>query len=92
MECKNCGCLMNKVTHTRQIQFRTHTGRIKIIIRRRRVCRHCQLPFITVEYPEDEDNRNHPEEPEALPPIDPAGNPSGKSVAPDHKPPENPFV
>lgn len=51
---------MNTVTDTRTYSI-IHLGKRKTVLRRRRVCRHCQLPFTTVETYEDEETIGHPE-------------------------------
>ena len=46
--CPNCGCPHHYVTDTRQSETK-FWGIRKQYIRRRRVCRYCQLPFQTRE-------------------------------------------
>ena len=46
--CPDCGCPHHFVTHTTQSETK-FWGRRKQFIHRRRVCRHCGLPFQTRE-------------------------------------------
>ena len=58
--CRNCGCKMNKVTHTTEHTIKWKGG-TKTVVRRRRICRHCNLPFTTVETHEHEDKIGIPD-------------------------------
>jgi hypothetical protein len=76
LHCKNCGCGHIYVTNTYKQEIR-YRGRIKQIIRRRRLCRYCKKAFITVEWEEDENNKGFPAitelppDPSAIPPAPP---------------------
>lgn len=61
IECRFCGCRMNEVTHTWVFDV-TYHGKKRTIIKRRRVCRHCKLPYTTIETYEDEENSKLPED------------------------------
>jgi hypothetical protein len=52
-QCPSCGCRHHSVTNTWQREVRLK-GKLKTIIRRRRVCRHCSLPFTTIETHEED--------------------------------------
>jgi len=70
--CPSCGCKgPHAVTHTRHHE--THfRGKIMAFTRRRKVCRHCGLPYWTREVDEDvldqilQDDPQPPELPEDL--------------------------
>ena len=72
--CRRCGCGQSRVTHSwpRVIRW-TWQGlkREKTIIKRRRVCRYCGLPFTTIETYEAEDQPEHPENVDQDPPEEP---------------------
>jgi len=61
IRCPVCWCRYCPVVNTypRQVIFR---GKAKTIIRRRRVCRHCGLPFYTIETYEAEASPGLPED------------------------------
>jgi len=81
--CRHCGCRMSNVTNTYEHVVRTigpdGKSREVPMIRRRRVCRHCQLPYTTVERVEEEEDQ-----PET--PPEPINN--GETPPP----PDNPFL
>lgn len=53
ISCRRCGCGQSKVSHT-IINEVTFHGVKRVIIKRRRVCRHCAFAYTTVEtYEED---------------------------------------
>ena len=54
IRCPHCNCGYCPVRHTeiRTIKFQ---GKEHTVVRRKRVCQHCNLPFTTVETPESED-------------------------------------
>src|SRR5688572_5551446 len=54
IRCPHCNCGYCPVRHTeiREITFR---GKKLVMVRRKRVCQHCNVPFTTVETPESED-------------------------------------
>lgn len=54
IRCRSCGCGHCPVVNTykRQINW---NGKVRVIIRRRRVCRNCKLPFFTNEDVEEDD-------------------------------------
>lgn len=54
LECRQCGCRLSTVTDTRIHEIKVY-GRMKTLIRRRRVCHYCKLPFTTIETYESED-------------------------------------
>jgi len=60
IECPDCGCRMSYVQNTYKTEVRWR-GRTRTHVRRRRICRHCGLPFRTVEVPEDEQRPGVPD-------------------------------
>lgn len=66
IECRFCGSRLSKVTNTWQIEAKFR-GKCKTIIKRRRECLHCRLPFTTIETYESEDIPNHPDFDAAVP-------------------------
>lgn len=54
VQCRWCGCKDCRVTHTQKKTI-TRKGKSSELVRRRRVCRYCGVPFFTVEYYEDPD-------------------------------------
>lgn len=86
LECPNCGCRVgNKITHSvpREITWR---GVKRTTIRRRRVCRHCGLPWTTVEHIEDENNPGFPDAPPVVEHPDDPDEPNTNGR------PSNPYV
>jgi hypothetical protein len=67
IECRDCGCKMSTVTNTWTKDVKYH-GKKRTIVRRRRVCTHCGLPFVTVETYEDDENPGMPDTGEPRPP------------------------
>lgn len=59
MRCPHCNCGHHHVSHTWKLEV-SWQGHPRTIIRRRRVCRHCKLPFTTVEHLEAEDQPGAP--------------------------------
>lgn len=82
--CSNCHSRFHKVTNTWQHSVKWQ-GRVKTIIRRRRVCEHCGLPFTTIE--------THEEDVEPLMEKLPRKKPTiPKESSPKEDEPRNPFI
>lgn len=58
--CRHCHSRISKVTDTRTFTV-TYYGQTKTLVKRRRICFHCKLPFTTIETMEDEANPGNPE-------------------------------
>ena len=54
-ECRACGCRQSIVRNTEVLE-RQYKGRKMVLIKRRRVCRHCRLSSVTVEHQYEEIN------------------------------------
>ena len=58
--CRHCNSCLSRVCNT-YIYKVTYYGQTKTLIKRRRICIHCKLPFTTIETMEDEGNPGNPE-------------------------------
>jgi hypothetical protein len=70
IRCRYCNCAMCPVVKTVQREVSFH-GKSRIILRRYRKCRHCELRFVTIETYENEDAIGVPEAEIAAPPPEP---------------------
>lgn len=82
--CSNCHSRFHKVTNTWQHSVKWR-GRVKTIIRRRRVCEHCGLPFTTIETHEEDVV-------DLIQPVSPKRNLPPKEDPGKDQPPTNPFL
>ena len=82
IRCPHCNCAHCPVRHTekREVRF---GGQVRVITRSKRVCRHCQCPFTTVETYENEDEIGKP---------DMGDDGMGPSPPKKTPPPKNPYL
>lgn len=99
IRCPHCNCGYCPVRHTMPAREITFRGKKHIIIRRKRICQHCNVPFTTVETPESEELLGLPaivesftEQLEALKEANPGQ--SGMLSSPKKNPPQvkNPYL
>jgi hypothetical protein len=92
--CRFCHSRISTVSKTETFTI-TYYGQQKTLIKRRRVCFHCGIPFTTIETVEDEENPGNPElvTPPPLPPATPYKPPTTPTEKTGvYSPPVNPIA